>query len=397
MKKQFYLWMLVLVCNNCFAQLSKNKEDLQKYYVQQSEACGGTAALFNKKGSLKKNTFDDGGGFPDKTFSAGKHVEILNRLEKILPVLKEALPDLGGFELSWYRNISGNSMVANGPVPSSFNGSVFTYFCNNADKILLGEEASSSLKIYCNSYGFFCEKTEEWNINNDGKMISIYQLPDSIGKWKGLTLYEPKRTGGPGLPTDRVVVLGHNGQMPWHVLTQKQYLTGYANWLLKNKEEQLEGNDTYIQKMKENIASMQASKVLTPEQKKSTVQKLEQQLKEFMDNTSKKNIAAAENIYNEKIEPVKKYLDTASAETLAQRAILDKNGIEFKGYFAKPGQPGIKLINFTTKYFNPALPRYVPQFMVLYWKWGQDPPSLKFAKQLEENFPVEKLKALIDK
>jgi hypothetical protein len=288
-------------------------------------------------------------------------------------------------------------MVANGPVPSSFNGSAFTYFCNNADKILLGEEASSSLKIYCNSYGLFCEKTEEWNINNDGKMISIYQLPDSIGKWKGLTLYEPKRTGGPGLPTDRVVVLGHNGQMPWHVLTQKQYLTGYANWLLKNKEEQLEGNDTYIQKMKENIASMQASKALTPEQKKSTLEKSEQQLKEFMDNTSKKNIAAAENIYKEKIEPVKKYLDTASAETLAQRAILDKNGIEFKGYFAKPGQPGIKLINFTTKYFNPVLPRYVPQFMVLYWKWGQDPPSLKFAKQLEENFPVEKLKALIDK
>jgi hypothetical protein len=353
--------------------------------------------LFKKKGSWKKDTFDDGGGFPDKTFSANKHVEILNRLEKILPVLKETLPDLGGFELSWYRSITGNSMVANGPVPSLFNGSVFTYFCNNANKILLAEEASSILKIYFNSYGLFCEKTDEWDINNDGKMISIYQLPDSIGKWKGLTLYEPKRTGGPGLPTDRVVVLGHNGQMPWRVLTQKQYLTGYANWLLKNKKIQLESNYTYIRKMKENIASMQASKALTPQQKKNTVEKLEQQLRDFQNNTVKKNIALAENIYNEKMEPVNKYLDTASAETLSRRAILDKNGIEFKGFFAKPGQPGIKLINFTTKYFNAALPRYVPQFMVLYWKWGQDPASLKFAKELEENFPLEKLKALIDK
>ncbi|MBC7934813.1 MAG: hypothetical protein H7Y86_05560 [Rhizobacter sp.] len=397
MKRIYLLWMLLLVCNLSFAQLSRNKEALKEYYIKQSEACGGVAALFKKKGSWKRDTFGDGGVFSDKTFSADKHVEILNRLEKILPVLKEALPDLGGFELGWYRSITGNSMVANGPVPALFTGSVFTYFCNNADKILLGEEASSSLKIYFNSYGLFGEKLNQWDINNDGKMVSIYQLPDSIGKWKGLTLYEPKQTGGPGLPTDRAVVLGHNRQMPWHILTQKQYLTGYANELLKNKKEQVEGNDTYIQKMKENIASMRASKAFTPEQKKSTVEKLEEQLKEFSDNTSKKNIAEAGNIYKEKIKPVNEYLDTASAETLTQRAILDKNSIEFKGYFAKPGQSGIKLISFTSKYFNPALPRYVPQFIVLYWRWGQDPPSLKFAKEMDKNFPVEKLKTLIDK
>jgi hypothetical protein len=193
------------------------------------------------------------------------------------------------------------------------------------------------------------------------------------------------------------VVIGHNGQMPWHVLTQKQYLTGYKNWLLKNKKEQLGGGDTYIKKMKQNIADMQASNGLTPEEKKSMVQKLEQALKDFKDNTMQKTASIAEKIYNDGVKPVNQYLDTATAETLAQPAILGVKGIEFKGQFAKQGEPCTKLISFTTKYFNKALPRYVPQFIVLYWSWSTgDAPALKFAKEMEGHFPVEKLKAMID-
>jgi hypothetical protein len=398
MNKKYHFWVLALVYNTCSAQLTQNKENLQQYYVQQSAVCGGVAELFKKKGSWKKSSNDDDIIFPDKTFPPNQYNQLLGRIDKVLPIMKEALPDLGGFEPAWDRSIRGSSFVLNGPVPSHFNCSVFTYYCNsNANKILLGEEASTSIGIYFNNYGSFCKKIDEWDINGDGKMVSIYQMPDTIGKWKGLTLYEPKQTGGPGLPSDRAVVLGHNGQMPWHSLTQKQYLTGYKNWLLKKKKEQLDGNDTYVKKMKENIANMRASQALTPEQKKSIVGKLEQQLKEFHDNTLQKQISAAEKTYNDKTKPVTEYLDTATAETLSQSAILDvESNLAFKGYFAKQGQPGIKLINFTTKYFNTALPRYVPQFIVLYWKWGQDPPSLKFAKEMEENFPVKKLGALID-
>ncbi len=399
MKKKYYLWMLVLGYSNCFAQLSQHKDNLKKDYIKQSEVCGGVAAIFKKIGSWKKSSYGGNIVFPDKTFPANHYKLLLGRIEEVLPVMKEAVPDLGGFEPEWYSSIRGSALVANGPVPSSFNCLLFTYYCNtNVNKILLGDEASASLEVYFNSYGLFCEKINEWDINADGKMISIYQLPDTIGKWKGLTLYEPKRTGGPGLAMDRAVVLGHNGQMPWHTLTQKQYLTGYKNWLLKNKKQQLEGNDTNIKKMKENIANMQASKALTPGQKKGIIEKLEEQLKDFQDNIIQKNTAAAEKIYNDKIKPVNEYLDTATAETLAQPALLDlKSNLGFKGYFVKHGQPGIKLINFTGKYFNAALPRYVPQFIVMYWKWGQDPPSVKFAKEIEGNFPVEKLKRLIDK
>jgi hypothetical protein len=397
MKTQLFVSAFFLTFSSGFSQPSP-KEALAQYYIEQSRSCGGVDEILKINGNWRKSSFGDDIIFPDKTFPSTQLGLLLDRIEKILPIAKEGLVHLSGFEPIWYRSIRGNSFVANGPVPASFNCGVFTYSCNNAGKISLGDENSSSLTIFINSYGLFSDKIEDWNINDDGKMISIYEMPEAIGKWKGLTLYEPKKTGGPGLPTDRAVVLGHNGQMPWHLLTQKQYLTGYKNHLEKTRNEQLAANETSIQKMKENIASMQASKSLTYDQKRDVVEKLELQLKNFQDNNLKKLIAAAEKIYNENIKPVNEYLDTASAKTLSQPVILDKkNYIAFKGYFAKEGEAGIKLFCFTSKFFNNELPRYSPQFMVLYWKWGQDPPSLYFAKQMEENFPVEKLKALIDK
>jgi len=40
---------------------------------------------------------------------------------------------------------------------------------------------------------------------------------------------------------------------------------------------------------------------------------------------------------------------------------------------------------------------YAPQFLVLYWRWTEHPSSLNFKKQFEENFPLEKLRSIIDK
>ena len=48
-------------------------------------------------------------------------------------------------------------------------------------------------------------------------------------------------------------------------------------------------------------------------------------------------------------------------------------------------------------YFKLNLPRYVPQMIVLYWSWDKNGPCQDFKKQLEENFPVDQLKAMIDK
>jgi hypothetical protein len=45
------------------------------------------------------------------------------------------------------------------------------------------------------------------------------------------------------------------------------------------------------------------------------------------------------------------------------------------------------------------LPRYIPQLMVLNWRIqpNNNEPSQDFKKQFEANFPLEELKAMIDK
>uniref|UniRef100_UPI00374D6123 hypothetical protein n=2 Tax=Ferruginibacter sp. TaxID=1940288 RepID=UPI00374D6123 len=58
---------------------------------------------------------------------------------------------------------------------------------------------------------------------------------------------------------------------------------------------------------------------------------------------------------------------------------------------------GRMIVFINNDYFNLKLPRYVPQFIALYWEWDTNSPAMNFKKQLEENFSVDKLKAMIDK
>ena len=44
-----------------------------------------------------------------------------------------------------------------------------------------------------------------------------------------------------------------------------------------------------------------------------------------------------------------------------------------------------------------SLPCVVPQIIVLYWSWDKYTPALNFNKAIEENFPANKLKEMIDK
>ena len=101
--------------------------------------------------------------------------------------------------------------------------------------------------------------------------------------------------------------------------------------------------------------------------------------------------------YDEEIKYIDDYFASASAETLEQPAIIDPkyNELKFRGTFGNDSN-GTRLVAVGAKYFNTDLPRYVPQFMVLYWRWTRDPVSLRFKEQFEKNFPLEKLKAMID-
>ena len=387
MKKQLLHFGWVLISFTCAAQGSK--KDLTQYYINNSKLCGGMDSVWQRKGSWKKNS--DAVIFPDKTFPRDQFSQLNSRIDKILPLVKEALPDLSGFEPRWYRVIDGTSYVPNGPVPYEFSSLHFTYYCNdNVKKILLGDETGTWVYVFFNQLNWFCSKVDDWNINEDGKMIAVYSLPPKAGKWKETALYAPTTHD-----SAHAVIIAHDQKLPWHSLTQKQYLAGLKNKWQTGLQKQMNSYDENEEKMKKEIDKVSKS---TSPQAPKIKQQLEQQLKDFQ---AKKEgyKSSSRKFYDEEIKYIDNYLAGASAETLEQIAIIDPkyNALKFRGTFGDENNGGTKLIAVGAKYFNKDLPRYAPQFMVLYWRWTQDPVSLRFKEQFEENFPLEKLKAMIDK
>lgn len=324
----------------------------EQSFIKQANPCGGVEELTKLKG--KWTHVEDADLFADKTFPRSQFKQVHERIDKMLVLFKEAIPDLSATEARWYRGMRGESYTGNGPVPYSFNSLYLNYYCNdNLKKIYLNDETFTWFHIFVNHYNWFCKKVDDWDINNDGKMITVYRLPPRAGQWKGVTLYEPDTHKG----YSRAVVIGHNGKLPWHTLTQKQYLTGLKNNFEAKKKNALSAN---------------------------------YQKEEYR--------RGAEKYWDDLLKPVDDYLSSHTAEELKQPAILEKNStiIAFNGQFGEEST-GIKVVAFSSAYWNKDLPRYAPQFMILYWMWDSYPLATPIKQQFEENLDLGKLRSLIDK
>lgn len=345
MKKYSSLSICIFISLICSAQVSE-KRKLQE--IESSKACGGIDSIMAKKGSWKK--VEDDLAFPDKTFPRNQYKYVNTRIDSLFGFVKESLPQLNGFEPRWQRGMRGNSYLANGPVPYKFESHYLYYICNiPTAKIVLVDETSTWAYVFVNRLNWFLYEADTLDINDDGKVKPVFQLPPVVSKWKGQNVYELK---GSLNRSARSVIIGRNGKLPWRSLTQKQYLTG-----LKNK--------------------------------------WENGLKKFRPGSSN------ERDYTQKLKYINDYLESATEETLQQTAIIDpKSGIwGFKGKFGDEEAGGFKLVlsGLGEKYFDKTLPGYTPQLIQLYWSYGYSSPEQLFKKQFEENFPLEKLKAMIDK
>lgn len=348
MEKRILVLIILFIPVICFAQVSFDKDKFMQHEREQSKICGGIDSVMAKKGSWKKVSDDH--AFPDKTFPLSQYKFVNTRIDSLFGFFKESLPLLNGFEPKWQRGMRGNSYFANGPVPYTFQSHYLHYTCNtNLNKILLGDETSTWAYVFVNQLSWFMYEADTLDINHDGKVKTVFQLPPVVGKWKGSKVYELKETFTRSV---RSVIIGRNGKLPWRSLTQLQYLIGMKN-------------------------------------------KWQNELKKFPAGSG------YERDYTKKLRYINDYLDSAKEETLQQPAIIDpKSGIwGFKGKFGDEDKGGYKLVlsGLGEKYFDKSLPRYVPQLIQLYWSYGNSTPEFFFKKQFEENFPLEKLKAMIDK
>lgn len=108
-------------------------------------------------------------------------------------------------------------------------------------------------------------------------------------------------------------------------------------------------------------------------------------------------IAKTRKGYEDAMQEVRAALADSANQNLGQPAIVnDVDFSKFKGFSTEAGG-GRQLVSLNPAYFDSKLPKYVPQFMIVYWRWEKNSASGNFKNRLEANFNFNALKEMIDK
>ena len=318
--------------------------------------------------------------------------QAISHIDAISTLFKMAYPEPKGMEASWYRTMEGYPLINNGPQPYQFNSLYLGWYCDNyLHKPVLGGETGTWAYAFVNGFNWFMSRQYDLltiKVNEQ----DVYILPPVKGAWKGYPVYQSSSHRDKG----RCIMLTHNNQLPWKSITEEQYLQGLRNYWEKQRQTSV---DTYNQRegnYKKMISDVQNNKYLKQPDKDKMIADVQKVEADFL-KTKDENIAKTNKYWNDRVSIIDKYVNKNSA-LLQQPAIIDQqNTDDFKGNFSTLEKGGQLLVTINANYFNTALPRYAAQMIVLYWRWDNTNPGLNFKKQFEDNFPVDKLKAMIDK
>lgn len=310
---------------------------------------------------------------------AGQQQTMLRRLDTVHQMLVKAYPVPTGFEAAWWKallpvsfatDLDGKKGI---PVYSYIYYVHFnSYGCyqNKPRDLFCCEPGTSTFDVTVNDFGYYGSSAggnEKMTING----LRVFKRYPVKGSWKGYELVHI----GDLESTKRVVLLHRPGELPYIPVTRKQYLEFCLKYL-----------DEFMDKL---IKGMNDMPEATPEQKK------------IKDET-------IQRIVNNKKKTLQRYEDemekTKAANLLDSPAIIKEVATIHEGVpiLSTEEDNGGMLCTHNPAYIKKNLPKNVAQFIVVRWTWSEFMPAggaagKYYRKMLEENFPIEKLQAMIDK
>ncbi|HTS45832.1 MAG TPA: hypothetical protein VMH01_15640 [Puia sp.] len=348
------------------------------------EACN-DALILQVKGSWKKD--------PDANMNAGKNITVINnRIDNISELFKTAYPDPRGIEAKWYRSM-GAYQINKKITAYSFQSLYLPWYCNqHLKKMMKSDETGTWVIVSVNSFGDFL--TDQYDmLQIHVHENPVYLLPKQNGEWKGYPLYQTRAWR----ERNYCIIIMHEGQLPWKAITQEQYLKAIRAQWEEQKTKLSAGYAINEDNLKKSIADNEKNPNLKEADKEKINASLQKQLEEIQ-KEEKENAPKMNKGMDDKIAVIDNYLSKTNSSTLQGPAIMDRNTAgDFRGTFSTDATKGITLVTVNPDYFDNKLPDYTPQLMVLLWRWDNNAPSMDFKKQFEENFPVEKLRAMLDK
>ncbi len=378
MKYLFQLFVMLFFLNSSFAQQNCNDE-----------------IIMAVKGKWTKRS--------DANMQAGNQSQIISRLDKMQQVVQAAYPEPRGIEAGWSRSMGGYYESLNkNSVAYDLNTMFFTWYCNShVKKLLLGGEASNSLNIWANKFKWFASKDERFTIDSN----PVYLLTKKMGGTNGFTVFEgnDNSSRNTGTTFSKTVLISRPGQLLYIPISRNNYLQAF----LKDKAE------TYKQLkegfLKRKVRSDAEEQVYKNQQMEKEMNKPGNELAKekaksiFLRGYTtekqrlQKDINKAEEVYQKEIRAANDYLKNTSATELNKPAYVENTSYSYS--FMKFGSEneGRMIVQVDNNYFNNKLPAYVPQFLVVYWYWNTEKPSLDFAGHIEKNLDFKLLQDMLDK
>lgn len=292
-------------------------------------------------------------------------------------------------------------------IPSySYFANFSPHYCAHTDQGIVfmpgnSNENSDGIGITVNDFGSLVSGPsidDDWTING----FPVRQLSTMVTEnWKHYELYGDVRGNG------RLILIHRDGMLPYIPVTRKQYLDRCIVFttLLWDKTIELAKNtpvrslEVQEAEKKAKLAKFERDFGKDPKRLKAAVDYYHSGYKTDQQLRDERVANATRNKENE----LKKYTD--ELEKTTNEGLLNSPAVILVMYYSSPNifetdpKKGYMLITENPDYMRRDLPNYVPQFMVFNWKWSVDfyPVHTGYNERLLQDFPVQKLQAMIDK
>lgn len=362
---------------------------------------------------------------PDLVFehNAAQRPEMVKRLDMIQKIVSELYPEPIGVDAVWHRTLRNGFFGSrvkedvtrdgvrtrhevNGIPVTAYYYLVgfFRFFCNDGkeNEIIGGwpGETNTTVRVYVNSFDFYASGTVDDPMNIDGRPIRM-RGPVTKNLKGGYELLHADENS-----STRSVLIHRKGIRPYIPVTRKQYLEHSIQHLGQMLDKFI--NDQKAIPVR-SLAEQEAEKKKKlekfekdfgkdPKRLKSAVDyylsgyQTEQQQRDERVKVLEKNKEDILNHYRYELEQTTK---DGLLEAPAIVRVFHSPDARLPIFYTE-SEGGHMLVTENPAYIKKDLPKYVPQFMILHWSWTSNPPETNLGKLVEENFPIEKLQAMID-
>ena len=327
------------------------------------------------------------------------------RIDTMAQLLRAAYPEPAGMAPAWYRSMNEQPLISGGPAPYQLRAILLGYFCNGRKpaEVVLGEETDTWFYVYANQFGWFFDSRDftPFTVNTN----RVYLLTKRVGEFQGYPMYEGihNKVANTGVTHSRTIIMTRPGQSPYTPVTKRQFLTAYIQRLETEQPKQMAiWERRPVRSDAEEEANTQNE--LARIERTTRADKREWAKANYLKTHVSEKQEKEEGLIKMRkaneadLKPARDLLNGLSEEGALQPAIVDAGHytMEFTSFMTEE-HGGRMLVQLNPAYFKAALPTYVPQFLVVYWRWDDSKASLNFKNQLEAHFDFKALQALIDK